>query len=592
MNSVKNIIELLSKRQRKGTVVIFFLMAISGVVEVLSLLSITPFLAVAANPEVIYESEVLQQVYSLYGASDNEDFLMFLGLVVLFIILFSNAFNAILTWFQLRLVASIDASLSTKLFRHYLLQPYSFYLKNNTSDLQAYIQTEVKHMTSFGIMPVLQIIQKTVAIILIISAVVITDPLAAFFSGLVLVVFYSIVFLYTKKTLAQLGVVLGKTNKARYKIVNEAFSTIKLSKIHNLEDEYIKRFEETIALNSSSMASQKIISMLPRFALESIVFILMIFMVLYLISTHENLVSAIPIIGFYAFAALRLMPAVQLVFSNFSMMQFGWPRVDEVYSQFKSGSSVTSVSENGSSSASFNKPTNSPFIKVDQVSYFYPDNESATIKDVSFTINKNTTVGFCGGTGAGKSTVVDLIIGILKADEGCVFVYGQKLDRDNLGDWYRRIGYVPQEIKLLDATIAENVALGTTPDCIDYEKVRHVCSMAHISDHIQSLPDDYHTTIGENGVRLSGGQRQRLGIARALYRDPELLIFDEATSNLDPETEMLVMRALQELAHTRTIVLIAHRLETLRYCDEVIEMSNGKIGRVGTYEKVIEAKIV
>ncbi|EMI24772.1 ABC transporter ATP-binding protein [Rhodopirellula europaea] len=593
--SIRQFAKMLTPRQKKFTTLLLVLMAGCGVLEVISIISLSPFLAIAAKPELIMGNAKLAWLYQATGVESQEAFLAILGALVLFVLLLANFANAQITYAQLRLAGSINASISSRLLQHYLHQPYKFFLQRNTSHLQSFVQTESVNLTSYGLVPLLWVVQKSINASLILIAIVVVDPVAAFGSAFAFLFFYLTIYIFVRKKLARLGKLVSKTNRERYRLVSEAFGMIKLTRIHELEDDCIKRFKPVAALNARCLATQNAVGMVPRFALEGIVLTIMMGMILYLIMTTNDFRDAIPIIGFYAFAAYRIMPSVQTIYSSISMMQFGWPRVQEVFEEFQSGDDTDSTSARSYETVDSVKPkvasSSDSLVELENVWFNYPATDEPTIRGVSLFIHPKTTIGFCGTTGAGKSTIVDLIVGLLRPQNGCIRIDGKKLQDEALGDWYKRVGYVPQDIYLVDASIAENVALGVPPEQIDMDRVISACQQANVAEFIDTLPEGYQSMAGENGTRLSGGQKQRLGIARALYRDPEVVVFDEATSNLDTETEQAVMSALKNLSHQRTILLIAHRLETLKFCDRVFQLANGDLVKEGTYEEVIESRL-
>ena len=581
---------LLKKRQRRIIMVLIVLMMIAGVLDVFAVVSIVPFLGIAANPDIIDSSTVLGTFYDFTGGISRKSFLVILGMIVLVCLLVTNGINAFLTWAQLRVVAGVNASLGTRLLKHYLSQPYSFFLERNTAHLQSYVHISVGQLAQLALTPLLVIIQKSISVSLIVLTVIIVDPIVALVCSVIFCVFYGTIFWTVNKKLTHLGKVFAETSRQRYQIVSEAFGVVKLTCLLHLENKMTQRFGPAAQKGSRSSATQDMIAAIPRFALEAVVLTLMFGLVLYLISTTDEFTEVLPIIGFYALALFRIMPNVQAIYANITMMKSYWPLVNRIYHEFRSGTQITRPSTEEDMPSIFATPVE-PFISLQNVVYQYPSGHEAVIRDVSLTIRRNTTVGICGQTGAGKSTLVDVIIGLIRPKEGLLLVNGICVDESNVEEWYRHIGYVPQENYLLDASIAENVAIGFAKNNIDLERVSRACRQANIASFIASLPEAYETRCGENGIRLSGGQKQRLGIARALYRDPEVIVFDEATSNLDSETEQAVMSALDNLSHSHTLLLIAHRLETLRFCDQVIEIGDGVITAQGTFEEIVAPRI-
>ena len=326
-----------------------------------------------------------------------------------------------------------------------------------------------------------------------------------------------------------------------------------------------------------------VISQLPRFALEIITFGGMLLVLLYLMSKSGTFISALPIIALYAFAGYRLMPALQQIFNSGVQLRFTVPALNNLYYDLKSLKSHRATESQDTLLLSNN-------ITLSHIHYKYPNASLTALKDISFSIRAFSTVGIVGTTGSGKTTTVDMILGLLEAQQGTLEVDGKQINYKNRRAWQRSVGYVPQKIFLTDDTIAANIAFGLDPKEINLEAVEHASKVANLHDFVvDELPLKYQTTVGENGIRLSGGQRQRIGIARALYHNPQLLILDEATSALDNLTEQAVMEAVHKLRKNITIILIAHRLSTVKKCDNILLLEKGELKAQGTFEKLIEA---
>ena len=312
---------------------------------------------------------------------------------------------------------------------------------------------------------------------------------------------------------------------------------------------------------------------------------------LYIIASKPNFIEVIPILGLYVFASYRLMPGMQQIYTNFSVIRSRWSHV--IYLQNELVSSVSHSAscfeETQSEPRQYNQSEPVPIIEFRNVTFSYPNTKKITVENLSFSIPDTITLGFMGETGSGKTTIIDMILGIISPDSGEILVHGMPMTSKNIEAWQQSIGYVPQDIYLTDNTIAENIAFGLTKNNIDMVKVRNAAALANIATFIEGdTVNQYDTIVGERGVRLSGGQRQRIGIARALYYNPQLLVFDEATSALDNETEKSVMAAIDNLSNEKSIIIIAHRLTTLQKCNRVIKIDRGKILKSGTFDEVVQ----
>jgi len=424
--------------------------------------------------------------------------------------------------------------------------------------------------------------------------VIVVDWKTALISSLLFGGTYAFVYLVLRSHLAQIGVKRGEANKLRYKAVQEAFGAFKETKTFQREFFFVDQYNRPTRKFSDYMVRAILIKGLPRYLLELLAFGGLVVLVLYLVSTHESLSSAIPVLSLYAFAGYRLMPALQYCFASLTTLRFHQSLVADLHRdvhQIPAAElpALTPISAGGGESEermSFSKE-----IRFDSVTFSYPGGERPAVANVSFSIPCKSMVAFCGSTGSGKSTIVDLILGLFYPQAGKILIDGKALTEENISAWRRNIGYVPQHIFLSDTTIAENIAFGIPRSHIDREALIRSAKAAQIHEFVENeLPDGYETISGERGVRLSGGQRQRLGIARALYHDPDVLIFDEATSALDGRTEKLVMDAINQAASVKTVILIAHRLKTVEACDHIFVVEQGHVVEQGIYAQLLEMK--
>jgi ABC-type multidrug transport system fused ATPase/permease subunit len=373
-----------------------------------------------------------------------------------------------------------------------------------------------------------------------------------------------------------------RNNQLRFIAVSEGFGAAKEVKVGGLEKNYIKRFAEPAKNLALNQAYSSIIAQLPRFALEAIAFGGILLIILYMISQSGSFNSVLPIISLYVYAGYRLMPALQQVYASFTQLNFATPSLDNLYNDFKNLELSELNQDQGV--LPFNES-----IKLKNIYYNYPNASQITLEDINITIPAKTTIGLVGPSGSGKTTIVDLILGLLETKRGTLEIDGKIINRKNVRSWQRSIGYVPQHLYLSDDTIMGNIAFGVDPKNINQGAVIKASKIANLHDFITNeLPEKYLTKVGERGVRLSGGQLQRIGIARALYNDPKVLILDEATSSLDYETEKVLINAINKLGKHITIIIIAHRLNTVKRCDKILVLEKGKIKDQGTFEKLFK----
>lgn len=567
-----------------------------AVLEVASVASITPFLSVAANPESVHENTYLRWAFETFNFTDVQSFLIGLGLVALTALVASNAFITLVIWLQYRYVWNRNHSISKRLLKRYLQHPYEFFLTHNSADLSKNILEEAREVSTQLLQPALQGIAKGIVALAIICFLILIEPFVAFGVAAVLGGAYSGIFLIVRRKLEEIGQKRVQANRGRYQSVSEAFGGIKEVKLRGKESIFLSQFDRPSKQYAQYQTLNTLINKGPRYLLEAVAFGGVIVIAIYLVAVQDNIRQVIPMLGLYAFAGYRLMPALQQSFKGFAMARFNKEALKTLHRDLFDESPQELVRKSGTNwrdaggkerSQRHIKLTN--ILKMNGVTFTYPGADQPAISDLSLDIEARSTVGFVGKTGSGKTTAVDNILGLLRPQKGSILIDGEPLHNGNLRAWQQTIGYVPQHIYLSDDTVACNIAFGIPKEDIDYERVAEVARMAQVRDFIENeMPKSFDTIVGERGVKLSGGQKQRIGIARALYHDPSVLVFDEATSALDQATEARVMEAIRDLTGKHTIILIAHRLSTVSQAQKIFMLSGGRLVGTGTYEELLE----
>jgi len=582
MKTIKKILELLTPPERKRASLLLGMILVMAMLDMIGVASIMPFIAVLANPELVDTNAFLNTAYTLLKFNDPRQFLFALGMLVFMLLIISLAFKALTTYAQVRFTLMREYSIGKRLVEGYLHQPYSWFLSRHSADMGKTILSEVNVIVYQSITPMMNLIAQGAVATALLSLLVLIDPQLALIVGLTLGTSYALIFKATQRLLTRMGTERVKSNQHRFTAVSEAFGAAKEVKVGGLEQTYIQRFSDPAHTFALHQATAQVISQLPRFALEAIAFGGMLLVVLYLMSQSGNFASALPIIALYAFAGYRLMPALQQIYGAVTQLRFAAPALDALHADLIS---LQPAHPSPSHDAIVLKQA----ITLNQIQYSYPNAPQPALKNLSLTIAAKSTVGLVGATGSGKTTTVDLILGLLEAQKGNLAVDGQTITEHNRRAWQRGIGYVPQQIYLADDTVAANIAFGIDAKDIDQDAVERAAKIANLHQFIiNELPQQYQTAVGERGVRLSGGQRQRIGIARALYNKPQLLVFDEATSALDNLTEQAVMEAVNNLQHDITIILIAHRLSTVKTCDKIFLLENGEVNAEGNYSELTQ----
>lgn len=584
MNTLKKIYDLLNSSEKKQAIYLFFLILVMAIFDTLGVASILPFISVLANPDLIEANNLLNFFYqksSIFGVYNNNDFLFFLGVVVFLFLVISLIIRAITTYAQIRFSLIREYSISKNLLEIYLGQPYTWFLNRNSADLGKKILSEVNTLVNTTILGTVTFIAQSAVALALLILLILTDTVLSIFIGFVLIISYLLIYYLIKSILSKIGTDRIKSNEERYLTITEAFGAFKQIKLGGLEKIYINRFQKPAKIYANTQSLALILGHIPRFLIEAIAFGGMIILILFMIYNGKDFANIIPIIVLYAFAGYRLIPALQNIFFSLAQIRFSKPALDSLHKD------LTNLNFKNDNFAG-RLFVWSKSIKLENVSYNYPDSKYSAIKNITLSIPAFSKVGFVGPTGSGKTTVIDIILGLLEPDSGSLKIDEETIDSQNKRIWQKNIGYVPQEIFLSDSSIEENVAFGIDIKDIKQKSVEEAAKIANLHDFIiNQLPQGYKTVIGEKGVRLSGGQRQRLGIARALYNNPNVLVFDEATSALDNLTEEAVMEAMNNLKNKVTIILIAHRLNTIKNCDNIFFLNHGSLVDQGNYNDLL-----
>ena len=584
MQKFKKILYLLSSHERKRALLLLIMITIMALLDTMGIASILPFMAVLTNPDIIETNVILSkafQVSSKFGIENNSQFLFALGVFVFLLLVISLTFKAITTYAQTRFIKMRQYSISKRIVENYIYQPYSWFLNRNSADLGKTILSEVDTIIGRGVTPMMELISRGMVSIALIILLLLVDTKLTIIVGFIIGGAYGLIFYFTNNYLKRIGGERLTNNKLRFIAISESFGAIKEVKVGGLEKTYIEQFSKPARTFATHQSTSALLAQMPRFFFEAIAFGGILLMILYLMIQTGSFNKALPIISLYVFAGYRLIPAFQQIYVSFNQLSFVGASLDFLYNDLKSLKHYQ-VDENQ------NKLFLNNSITLKQIYYNYPNNLQSTLKNINMNIAVNTTVGIVGATGSGKTTTVDIILGLLEAHKGSLEVDGQVITKNNFRAWQRSIGYVPQHIYLSDDTVAANIAFGIKPKDIDKTAVEKASKIANLHEFVMNeLSNNYNTTVGERGIRLSGGQRQRIGIARALYHNPQILVLDEATSALDSYTESVVMDAIENLGKNKTVILIAHRLSTVKKCDKIFLLEDGQIKKEGTFEQLI-----
>lgn len=558
------------------------LMVLQACLEVVSIGSILPFMRLLEDSGNIHGTPYLKWAYTAFGFENDKAFLMVFGTVVLVLFVLVNVVNALGLWAQSRFTWMRSFSISRRLLAAYLSRPYSFFLSRNSADFNRSIYQEVRQVIIGIMIPSVRLLSRGLSIVLIMALLLYVNPLLSLGIAILFSSTYAVIFTVSRHKLKEAGERIVKANAGCYRITNEAFGGIKQAKLAGLEKLYADAFTQPgleVALMNTRNA---VIGGVPRYLLEIVAFGSMLALLLIMIGFDYELSDVIPVASVFVFAGYRLMPAISMIFISVAQIRSSTASLDVVTRDIAADTGTEPLGERAP------RLPMREAIRLDSASLRYPGSDHDAMRDVSLTIRNGETVAVVGPTGSGKSTLMDVLLGLLQPTSGEVLVDDLPLAGPRVGGWQRGLGYVPQSIFLNDDTVLRNIAFGVPDDEIDLDRVRRSASTAGIDEFISNqLREGYETRIGERGVRLSGGQLQRIGLARALYGEPSVLFLDEATSALDSRTEDVVMKGIRESAEGRTVVMIAHRLSTVRFCDRIAVMEDGCLVDVGTWEELV-----
>ena len=583
-------LSLLEQNERRTGWLVLGILILSAISSAVMVGSVLPFLTVLSDPSRIESTPQLAWLYQRYGFSSHYTFIVALGGATIAMIVVANAMQMLRVYAISRYTMLRMHSISHRLLARYLHQPYEFFLNAHSSDISSRILDESTQVVQYFLRPAAEVISAVFTLAMVLAVVILVDPFIAFLAIGLLGAVFAVTFLVSSRKLTRMGEDRNKANKARYKIAGETLAGIKDIKLLDSEHVFLSRYDRHSLKMAHANVAKNVLTQLPPYLIQSVVFSGFILLCLMMLDQGavdpvDVIAELIPTLGVIALAAQRLMPELSRLFSNVGLLRFGRAAVDAVYEGLSEGEAVSSNSKVHEAPLSLNNT-----LTLDGIGYRYPNADVAGLDAISVTIQVGQRIGIVGSSGAGKTTLADILLGLLKPETGEIRADDVPITPDLLPAWRRTVGYVPQEIYLLDASVAENIAFGVPPKKIDHTRVKEAAQMAQLDEFVRNeLPQGYDTPVGERGLRLSGGQRQRIGIARALYRDADLIVLDEATSALDNVTEQEVMAATENLPGDKTIVMVAHRLSTVRRCDKILVLDKGRVAGFNTWD-VLQAE--
>ncbi|MBL4861428.1 MAG: ABC transporter ATP-binding protein [Crocinitomicaceae bacterium] len=560
------------------------LVFIGSGLEILGVGVIVPFIAMLSNPSIIQEHSVLSKIYTTFQFSSNQSFLAASSFALMAIFIVKNVYLYIAQFVQAQFFANKTVKLESYLLAGYLSQPYAFYFKHSKSEMLNIVLKGVATFIDRFTRPILILVAEITTVTGILLFLVFLEPMPMLITLSVIGLFVFF-FLYTiQRKLVIAGEEMYFFQQNTIKWINQSIDSVKENRVFCKLQYFMERYREYAFKNAKISVYVSMINFAPRLLIETFVFVGILGFVASILLSGIDTKTILPMLALLGVAAVRILPSITKIMTAVIMIKQSTYVVQEMYEQLKMAENINEqgVNEGKKQKISFDQK-----VELKNINYTYAGTSSLAVSSIDLTINRGQSVAFIGASGSGKSTLVDILLGLLELDSGEFLVDGVKISEENITSWREKIGYIPQSIYLLDATLRENIAFGLKNDEIDDERVWLSLKIAQLDSFVKDLPQQLETVTGENGILLSGGQKQRIGIARALYHDPEILIFDEATSALDNETEKELNEAIESLMGQKTLIIVAHRMSTVKKCDNLFLLRDGMIIDSGTFNQLL-----
>ena len=576
---------LLTPNQRKRFYLLQFLVILMAFMEIIGVASIIPFMALVGDMTQLQQETFYAQVYQASGIESESEFVVILGIGVVVTLFVSGTISLFTTWRLCMFGTQLGTELSTRLYTHYIKQNWLFHASVNSAKLTKKIVNETNRVSGGIILPLMQMNARVVFTLFMVISIFIYDPRVAIVGLSVFAIVYLILFKIVKRSLERNGKAISQIFSKRYRLNNEGFGGIKDLLLLGRGDNFIESFNQTSKSLAHSQGTINALAQVPRYFIELVAFGSMMTITLYLISSYDgNLGMILPTLSLYTLAAFKLLPAIQNIYANVAAIKGNIAAFESIHDDLIWSSKPKALIQE--SKQSFLRVKHQ--ISLNNITFTYPDKTKSTLQKINMSILANSVIGIVGPSGSGKSTLINILLGLIEPQQGEMKIDNTILNYKNRRSWQNTIGFVAQDIFLSDRSIAENVAFGISKNEINLDKVKKALELSHLTELLQSLEQGIYTPVGERGVKLSGGQSQRIGIARALYHEAEILVFDEATSSLDGISERRVMDAIHEFGGQKTIIMIAHRIKTVQNCNEIFYIDKGRVVDQGTYKELIE----
>ena len=586
LKDLKDLFFLLTSKQKKKLYLLQVLVILMSFTELISLISIGPFMAVVGDTAILDKPGVLYSLKEISDIQEVDSFLIFLALLIVFIIFISSVLSMYTIWKLSMFAAEVGAELSSRLYSFYIYKPWLFHTQSNSTQLTNKIAQECERVSSGIITPLMQMNAKIVLVIFMSIAIFIYSPFIAMIAISLFCLAYFLMFKTVRERFARNGLIISSEQALRFKFMGEGFGGIKDLLLYGRQTNINNDFLDASKNFANAKGMTQTLSQIPRYAIEFLAFSGVLLLMVYLIKRYDgSLVAVLPLLSIFVLAGLKLLPAFQQIYFALSQVRGNLSAFSNIKQDLQASLDPEYSMELDISDEIPKKLFKfKDKITLKEINFFFPGVEKPALENINLNISKNNLIGIVGSSGSGKSTLIDILMGLIQQSSGKIFIDDTELNINNIRAWQDKLGFVSQSIFLSDSTIRENIAFGISRNEIQEEKVVHACKLAHLNNLVDQLEDGLSTSVGERGIQLSGGQRQRIGIARALYNDADILFFDEATSALDGITEKYIMESINEFMGKKTIILIAHRLSTVKKCDAIYLLEEGKITDHGSFE--------
>lgn len=570
--------DLISNLRKKQFFFLLILTLLTSFAEVLSLSSLMPFIGAISEPDKIFDSSYLSPFINFFDIKTSNELIVPLAILFGTAAIFAGVLRLFLLWFSLNLSNSTGADINQKIYKTMLYKDYEYHINKSSSEIIATITQKVGSATTI-LISFFNLFAGIFIGLSILLTLFILDPLISSIAVASFGMAYLIIVAFTRKKLSLNSQIIASKQTSVVRSLQEGLGAIRDIIIDASQKIYVSLHRDSVIALKTANTQNTFMNQAPRFAIESVAMVLFAVLIIFLNLNNENILSLFPILAVVALGAQRLLPIMQQIYGNWAALQGNIYALQDVILLLNEKASLVVESED------FKTIKLKKYIQLNNISYKYPEGALNTLQNINLKIFQGDRIGIIGETGSGKSTLLDIIMGLLEPTSGALLIDEHKLNLKNAKLWQKNIAHVPQKIFISDSTIIENIAFGVYPDEIDHQKVILSAKQANIHDFISNRPNAYNELVGESGIKLSGGQLQRLGIARALYKDASIIIFDEATSSLDSKTEEGIIQTINSLSKDLTIITVAHRVSTLKNCSKIVELKNGTIERVGAYNK-------